>query len=497
MSPPGRPKGEHRSAQHEGNPVRPPGRPKGEHRSAQHEGNPVRPPGRPKGEHRSAQHEGNPVRPPGRPKGEHRSAQHEGNPASAFAYRDGELHAEGVALTEIAQRFGTPCYVYSRAAIEDAYRAYDGAFAGTDHLVCYAMKANSNLAVLDILARLGSGFDIVSGGELARVLAVGGDPGKVVFSGVGKSEAEMAQALDAGILCFNVESAGELARLDAVAGRLGKRAPVSFRVNPDVDPKTHPYIATGLKESKFGVAFDDAPGLYRQAARMPNIAVHGLDIHIGSQITELAPYREAATKVLDLVDRLRADGIALGHVDLGGGLGIRYRDEEPLRLPAYAAMVRELFAGRSERLLFEPGRRLVGDAGILLTRVEYLKPGVAKSFAIVDAAMNDLLRPALYDAWHPVDPVRPRTGEAREWEVVGPICESGDFLAHGRSLALAPGDLLAIGAAGAYGMAMSSNYNARPRAAEVVVDDRHAYLVRRRERADELFALENPLPRSA
>lgn len=413
---------------------------------------------------------------------------------SAFAYRDGELHAEGVPLSAVAQRCGTPCYVYSRAALEAAYREYDTAFAGIPHLVCYAMKANSNLAVLNLLARLGSGFDIVSGGELARVLAAGGDPGKVVFSGVGKSEAEMAQALAARILCFNVESAGELERLDAVAGRLGLRAPVSFRVNPDVDPKTHPYIATGLKESKFGVAFDDAPALYRQAARLPNIAIHGIDIHIGSQITELEPYREAAAKVLDLVDRLRADGIALAHVDLGGGLGIRYREESPIPLSDYARMVRALFAGRPERLVFEPGRRLVGSAGVLLTRVEFLKPGTARNFAIVDAAMNDLLRPALYDAWHPVDAVRPRTGEERQWEIVGPICESGDFLAHDRRLALAAGDLLAIGAAGAYAMAMSSNYNSRPRACEVIVDDRQMHVVRRREVVGELFALEKSLP---
>jgi diaminopimelate decarboxylase len=413
---------------------------------------------------------------------------------SMFAYRDGALHAESVPLAAIAQRYGTPCYVYSRAALEAAYREYDAAFADVAHLVCYAMKANSNLAVLNLFARLGSGFDIVSGGELARVVAAGGDPGKVVFSGVGKSESEMAQALAAGILCFNVESAGELDRLDAVARATGKRAPVSFRVNPDVDPRTHPYIATGLKESKFGVAFDEAPALYRRAARLPNIAVHGLDIHIGSQITEIEPYREAASKVLDLVDRLRADGIPLAHIDLGGGLGIRYRDEMPVAINDYAAMVCALFAGRTEQLLFEPGRRLVGNAGVLLTRVEFLKPGAARNFAIVDAAMNDLLRPALYDAWHPVLPVRPHGADERAWDIVGPICESGDFLAHDRRLALAPGDLLAIGAAGAYAMAMSSNYNARPRACEVMVDDTQVHLVRRREKVEELFALENPLP---
>ena len=415
---------------------------------------------------------------------------------SAFAYRDGELFAEGVPLSSIAAEYGTPCYVYSRAALEGAFHEFDAAFDGMDHLVCYALKANSNLAILGLFARLGSGFDIVSGGELARVLAAGGDPAKVVFSGVGKTEAEMQQALDAGILCFNVESEGELDRIDAVAGRAGKRAPISFRVNPDVDPKTHPYIATGLKESKFGVAFDDARALYRRAAGMRHVAVHGLDIHIGSQITELEPYREAASKVLDLVDALRGDGIALAHVDLGGGLGIRYRDEHPVRVSEYAEMVRDLFAGRSERVLFEPGRRLVGAAGILLTKVEFLKPGDAKNFAIVDAAMNDLLRPALYDAWHPVDAVRPRAGDVQRWEIVGPICESGDFLAEDRHLALAPGDLLAIGAAGAYGHVMSSNYNSRPRACEVVVDDRRTHLARRREAVADLFAHESLLPES-
>ena len=411
-----------------------------------------------------------------------------------FVLRDGELCAERVPLAEIAARFGTPCYVYSRAALERAWREFDAAFAGVPHLICYAMKANPNLAVLDLFARLGSGFDIVSGGELERVLAAGGDPAKVVFSCVGKSEAEMEAALRVGILCFNVESASELTRLDAVAARVGRIAPVSFRVNPDVDPMTHPYISTGLKESKFGIAFADAPGLYRLAASRPNIAVHGLDIHIGSQITEISPYREAANKVLELVDRLAADGIALTHIDLGGGLGIRYRDETPVSLADYAAMIAGIFSGRREKLVFEPGRLLVGDAGVLLTRVEYLKPGDPKSFAIVDAAMNDLLRPALYDAWHPIAPVRPRAGSEQRWDIVGPVCESGDFLAHDRSLAIAEGDLLAIGAAGAYGMAMSSNYNARPRACEVIVDGSRMHLVRRRERAEELFSGESRLP---
>ncbi len=414
---------------------------------------------------------------------------------SAFAYRNGELHAEGVPLSDIAARYGTPCYVYSRAAFEAAFDEYSTAFAGTRHLICYAMKANSNLAVLDLFARLGCGFDIVSGGELARVLAVGGDPAKVVYSGVGKTEAEMEQALAAGIRCFNVESAAELDRLDAVAGRVGRRAPVSLRVNPDVDPHTHPYIATGLKESKFGIAYPDALALYRRAATLPNLDIRGVDMHIGSQITEVEPYREAVTRILELVDALRAEGIALAHVDLGGGLGIRYRDEHPLRVAEYAQMVRSLFAGRSETLVFEPGRRLVGAGGILLTRVLYLKPGTPKGFAIVDAAMNDLVRPSLYDAWHPVAAVRPRTGDVRPWDIVGPICESGDFLARDRPLALAADDLIAIGAAGAYGLAMSSNYNSRPRACEVLVDERDTHLVRRRESVSDLFAHESVLPR--
>jgi diaminopimelate decarboxylase len=415
---------------------------------------------------------------------------------TSFVYRGGELHAENVPLSAIAARFGTPCYVYSRASLEAAFREFDEAFAGVDHLVCYALKANSNLAILDIFARLGSGFDIVSGGELARVIAAGGDTSKVVFSGVGKTAREMKQALDAGILCFNVESPGELERLDALAQAAGVRAPISFRVNPDVDPRTHPYIATGLKDSKFGVAYDEAIALYRDAARRSGIAVHGVDIHIGSQITDLEPYREAVVKVLELVDALRREGIALSHVDLGGGLGVRYRDENPVRVSEYAQMVRDLFTGRRERLLFEPGRRLVGAAGVLLTKVEFLKTGDTRNFAIVDAAMNDLLRPSLYDAWHPVDAVRPRAGEVKEWEIVGPICESGDWLAHDRHLALAPGDLVAIGVAGAYGQAMSSNYNSRPRACEVIVDDRQTHLVRRREEVDDLFAHESVLPRS-
>ena len=413
---------------------------------------------------------------------------------SQFQRRDGDLYAESVALRDLADEFGTPCWVYSRRAIEEAFDEFQRELP-VSALVCYAVKANSNLAVLDVLARRGAGFDIVSEGELRRVLAVGADTRRIVFSGVGKSVAAIEMALQHDILCFNVESASELERLNAVAGQLGKVAPVSLRVNPDVDARTHPYISTGLKESKFGIAYDDALPLYRQARRMRGIAIRGIDIHIGSQITDLAPYREAASKVLDLADRLAAEGLRLEHIDLGGGLGIRYRDETPLPVAGYAAMLRALFAGRREKLLIEPGRWLVAEAGVLLTRVEYLKPGPAKHFAIVDAAMNDLLRPALYDAWHGVDPVRPRAGRAERWEIVGPVCESADFLARERDLDLAPGDLLAVRAAGAYAMAMSSNYNARPRAAEVMVDGERAHLVRRRETVPDLYAAEATLPR--
>jgi diaminopimelate decarboxylase len=412
---------------------------------------------------------------------------------TALSDRDGTLYVEGVPLTDVATRHGTPCFVYSRAALEAAYREFDDAFAGMPHLTCYAMKANSNLAVLDVFARLGSGFDVVSGGELSRVVAAGGDPRKVVFSGVGKSAAELRQGLELGIHCFNVESGSELARLDRIAGTLGVRAPVSLRVNPDVDPRTHPYISTGLKESKFGIAFAEALPLYRQAATLANVVVRGIDIHIGSQITALEPYREAAMKVLQLVDALASEGIDLEHVDLGGGIGIRYRDETPVDLASYAAMIAELFHGRCESLLFEPGRRLTGNAGILLTRVAYLKPGAEHSFAVVDAAMNDLLRPALYDAWHDVRPVHRCDERPRIWQIVGPVCESADFLARDRELALAEGDLLAILSAGAYAMVMSSNYNSRPRAAEVLIDGNTMHLVGRRESVDELFARESRL----
>jgi diaminopimelate decarboxylase len=412
----------------------------------------------------------------------------------AFAYVDGTLHAEGVPLASVAARFGTPCYVYSRAAIEAAYREYDDALDPLPHLVCYAAKANGNLAVLDILARLGSGFDIVSAGELARVRAAGGDPARTVFSGVGKTDAEMAEALAAGILCFNVESEGELRRLAMVAAAANRRARVSVRVNPDVDARTHPYISTGLRENKFGVPLETAGALYAAIAATPSLEAVGVDMHIGSQVTELGPFRDAAQKVLALVDGLAAGGIVLSHVDLGGGLGVRYRDEQPVALGDYAAMVRELMRGRAQALIVEPGRRLVAGAGVLLTRVIGVKRNGEHRFAIVDAAMNDLLRPALYDAWHAVDAVQPRGGVAERWDVVGPVCESADFLARGRDLALAEGDLLAVRTAGAYGMAMSSNYNARPRAAEVIVDGSHVHLARRRETVEDLWRGEARLP---
>ncbi|HEY2819041.1 MAG TPA: diaminopimelate decarboxylase [Casimicrobiaceae bacterium] len=413
---------------------------------------------------------------------------------SAFVYVDGELCAERVPLSSIAAQFGTPCFVYSRAALEAAWRAFDAAFGSLPHLVCYAVKANANLGVLDIFARLGSGFDIVSGGELARVVAAGGDARRVVFSGVGKTEAEIETAIAADILCFNVESAAELSVLAGVANRMGRIAPVSLRVNPDVDPRTHPYIATGLKESKFGIRFEDAAPLYRHAATLTSIAVRGIDIHIGSQITDLAPYRQAAEKMLALVDDLAMSGIALAHIDVGGGLGIRYRDETPLPVDDYATMLVQLFRTRRETLLLEPGRRLVGEAGVLLTRVLYLKPGEPNRFAVVDAAMNDLIRPSLYDAWHAIDPVIARSTEPLRWDIVGPVCESADFLAHDRMLTLTENDLLAVRTAGAYAMTMSSNYNARPRACEVIVDGEKAHIVRRRERIDELFANESRLP---
>ena len=417
-----------------------------------------------------------------------------------FKLKNGELHAENVALSQIAAQFNTPCYVYSKAALTQAFTDFKAGLVGTNHLICFAVKANPNIAILNLFAKLGAGFDIVSGGELARVLAAGGDPQKIVFSGVGKSTEEMRNALSAGIFCFNVESASELVRLNEVAKSMGKIAPVSLRVNPNVDAKTHPYISTGLKNNKFGVAFDDAIAVYEAAAAMPNIAVHGVDCHIGSQITELAPFIEALDLILGLVDALEAKNIHISHIDVGGGIGITYADETPPDFSAYAKAILDKINARNVKLLFEPGRALVGNAGVLLTKVEYLKMSQdsvkngTKNFAIVDAAMNDLMRPALYDAYHDIQAVNPRAGAANTYEIVGPVCESGDFLGHDRVLNLSEGDLLAIMSAGAYGMSMASNYNTRGRAAEVMVDGDSTFLIRQREKIADLFALESVLP---
>jgi len=415
---------------------------------------------------------------------------------SYFAYRNETLHVEGVPLDRVAASFGTPCYIYSRAALEDTYRAYEQALAGRDHLICYAVKANSNVAVLNLLARLGSGFDIVSGGELARVLAAGGDPGKIVFSGVGKTESEMRSALAARILCFNVESSSELARLNRVAGEVGATASISMRVNPDVDAQTHPYIATGLKENKFGIPFDDALQLYRDAARMPNVRVTGIGCHIGSQLTSTAPFITAVQKLLGMVDRLAAEGIGIEHIDMGGGLGIRYRDESPPPVAEYLRALTRPLGDRRLKIMIEPGRSLVGNTGILLSRVEYLKHSGDRNFAVIDAAMNDLIRPALYNAWHEIKPVAYRRTPVRRYEVVGPVCETADFLAHERDLNVVEGDLVAIMSAGAYGMTMSSNYNTRPRAAEVMIDRHEMHLIRERETIEELIAQEHRLPKT-
>ena len=413
-----------------------------------------------------------------------------------FAYRDGRLHVEDVPLDRIAEEFGTPCFVYSRRALSNAFAGFDAPFGSRSHLICYAAKANSNLAILQLFARSGSGFDIVSGGELERVLRAGADPQCVVFSGVGKSADEIKQALTASILCFNVESHGELLRLSQLAQETGRIAPISLRVNPDVDPKTHPYISTGLKNNKFGVPFEAAIDLYREASRLPGLRIVGIDCHIGSQITEIPPFVDAVRRVLRLVDDLRAAHIELDHFDLGGGLGIRYHDETPPPASAYVHALLEELCGRPQRILLEPGRALVGNAGVLLTRVEYLKDGAERNFAIVDAAMNDLLRPALYEAWHDILPVQ-QAGSAsmRHYDIVGPVCESADFLGHARELSLQPGDLLAVMSAGAYGMAMSSNYNTRPRAAEALVDADRTDLIRTRETIDDLLAAERLLDR--
>ena len=412
----------------------------------------------------------------------------------AFTSRDGQLFAEGVALSAIAERFGTPTYVYSRAHIEAQYRAYADALAGMPHLVCFAVKANSNLGVLNVLARLGAGFDIVSRGELERVLAAGGEPGKIVFSGVGKTRDDMRRALEVGVHCFNIESVDELERLQLVAAELGKTASISLRVNPDVDAGTHPYISTGLKENKFGIDIEQAPAVYARAAELANLRIVGVDCHIGSQLTSLPPFLDALERLLALIDQLATQGIQIQHLDLGGGLGVQYRDEQPPLAGDYIAAVRERLKGRELALVFEPGRSIVANAGVLLTRVEYLKHTAHKDFAIVDAAMNDLIRPALYQAWMDVTPVQPRDGQARHYDLVGPICETGDFLAKGRELVLAEGDLLAVRSAGAYGFVMSSNYNTRGRAAEVLVDGEQVFEVRRRETLAELYAGESLLP---
>ena len=414
--------------------------------------------------------------------------------SSHFQYRNDALCVEQVQLADIAAQFGTPCYVYSRAALTEGYRQFSDALQGREHLICYAVKANSNLAILNVFARLGAGFDIVSGGELQRVLAAGGDAGKVVFSGVGKSVAEMRMALDAGILCFNVESAAELERLNEVAGSMGKVAPISLRVNPNVDAKTHPYISTGLKQNKFGVAYDEAIALYRRARDLPNLRITGMDCHIGSQLTEVSPFIAAVEKVLVLADALAAEGIRFEHLDLGGGLGICYSDETPPAIADYVSALLNALQGRSEKLILEPGRVLVGNAGALLTRIEYLKHGEEKNFAIVDAAMNDLMRPALYDAYHEILPVQRANHVAQIYDIVGPICETGDFIGRARELAVAPQSLLAVLSAGAYGMSMSSNYNTRPRAAEVMVDGASVHQVRERETVVQLYAGEKTLP---
>ena len=423
-----------------------------------------------------------------------------------FTYRNGRLFAEDVDLTAIAHAHGTPCYVYSRATLERHWHAFDRAFANHDHLVCYSVKSNSNLAVLNVLARLGSGFDIVSVGELERVLRAGGQASKIVFSGVGKRADEMRRALEVGIYCFNVESVAELERLNSVAAQMnngrGVRAPVSLRVNPDVDAGTHPYISTGLKENKFGIDIADAPAAYARAATLPHINIIGVDCHIGSQLTEVTPFVDALERVLALIDQLAAQGISIHHLDIGGGLGIPYSSEAPPSPSEYAQALLPKLQGRNYKILLEPGRAIVGNAGVLLTQVEYLKHTPHKNFAIVDAGMNDLIRPALYNAWQKIVPViervpdtiEQRSSETRCYDIVGPVCETGDFLGKDRELNLQPGDLLAVRSAGAYGFVMSSNYNTRPRAAEVMVDGAQIHVVRARERLDELMAGERLLP---
>ncbi|WP_407331854.1 diaminopimelate decarboxylase [Enterovibrio sp. 27052020O] len=413
-----------------------------------------------------------------------------------FNYQDdGQLWAEELPLAQLAETYGTPLYVYSRATLERHWHAFNNAVGDHPHLICYAVKANSNLGVLNVLARLGSGFDIVSQGELERVLAAGGDPAKVVFSGVGKTAPEMARALSLGIKCFNVESEAELDRLNQVAGEMGKVAPVSLRINPDVDAKTHPYISTGLKENKFGIAFDRAREVYHYAHNLPHLNIHGIDCHIGSQLTDLAPFIESTDRLLALIDELREDGINITHLDVGGGLGVTYHDEKPPQPSEYAkALLDRLENHQDIELVFEPGRAIAANAGVLLTKVEFLKHNAEKNFAIIDAAMNDLLRPALYQAWQDIVPLRPRDGEGKTYDLVGPVCETGDYLGKDRNLVLEAGDFLAVRSSGAYGFVMSSNYNTRSRAAEVMVDGDQAHLVRQREPLESLWQLEQILP---
>jgi diaminopimelate decarboxylase len=411
-----------------------------------------------------------------------------------FSYKNGELFAEEVSVTSIAEQYGTPCYVYSRATLEQHWHAFNDALSGTDHLICYAVKANSNLAVLNLFARLGSGFDIVSIGELERVLAAGGDPAKVVFSGVGKRADEMQRAIEVGIKCFNVESEAELDRLNQVAKDLGVQAPISIRVNPDVDAKTHPYISTGLKENKFGIDIKQAPRVFTYAAGLSHLDIKGVDCHIGSQLTETTPFLDALDRVLGLIDTLSANGVEITHVDLGGGLGINYKDETPPEPAEYASLLRGRLGDRNLMVMLEPGRAIAGNAGLLITQVEYLKHSEHKDFAIVDAAMNDLLRPTLYSAWQNIIPLRPREGTKRSYDVVGPVCETGDFLGKDRELALEQGDFLAVRSAGAYGFGMSSNYNSRPRVAELMVDGDKVHIVGERETIKSLYAREHLLP---
>ena len=415
----------------------------------------------------------------------------------AFEYRNGELYAENVPLAQIADRFGTPTYVYSRAYLEQQFLSYQSALEGREHLICYAVKANSNIAVLNVLARLGAGFDIVSQGELERVLAAGGDPTKIVFSGVAKTPAEMRRALEVGIHCFNLESAAELEVLQTVAAEMGVTARISLRVNPDVDAKTHPYISTGLKENKFGIDIKLAPTVYQRAASLSNIEIIGVDCHIGSQLTEVTPFLDALDRVLALIDQLAGDGITISHLDLGGGLGVRYSDEEPPTPSEYVAKVLERLGDRQIALAFEPGRSITANAGVLLTKVEYLKPNPHKNFAIIDAAMNDMIRPALYQAWLNIEAVTPRIeGERKHWDLVGPVCETGDFLGKDRELILQAGDLLSVASSGAYGFTMSSNYNSRGRAAEIMVDGDNFHLIRARESIADLMQGEALLPDS-